>query len=87
MSNDRGGICIWAASYPGNVPSVRSGVTSSLLSRGTVTRWTLVDFLRSSDLEQISALSWSPDGRYPHELYTHTYTHTQIYIIIFSVAL
>ncbi|KAL8460098.1 hypothetical protein ACS0TY_031854 [Phlomoides rotata] len=60
----KGGICIWAASYPGNVPSVRSGVTSSSLSRGSATRWTLVDFLRSIDSEQISALSWSPDGRY-----------------------
>ncbi|XP_041998496.1 aladin-like [Salvia splendens] len=60
----KGGICIWAASSPGNVPSVRSGVTSNPLSRGSVTRWTLVDFLQSSDSEQITALSWSPDGRY-----------------------
>ncbi|EYU20836.1 hypothetical protein MIMGU_mgv1a006768mg [Erythranthe guttata] len=59
----RGGICIWAASYPGNVPSVRSGITSSTLSRG-LSKWTLVDFLQSLDSEQISALSWSPDGRY-----------------------
>ncbi|KAL3819661.1 hypothetical protein ACJIZ3_005566 [Penstemon smallii] len=55
----KGGICIWAASYPGNVASVRTGVTSSTLSRGSGTRWTLVDFLRSSDNEQISALSWT----------------------------
>ncbi|PIN21123.1 WD40 repeat protein [Handroanthus impetiginosus] len=60
----KGGICIWAASYPGNVPSVRSGVTSSTISRGSGTKWILVDFLRSFDSEQISALSWSPDGRY-----------------------
>ncbi|KAL1075510.1 hypothetical protein V6Z11_D11G368000 [Gossypium hirsutum] len=62
----KGGICIWAASYPGNAASVRSGSTSFLgaLSRGSGTRWTLVDFFRSSHGEQISALSWSPDGRY-----------------------
>ncbi|XP_051141521.1 aladin [Andrographis paniculata] len=60
----KGGICMWAASYPGNVPSVRSGVTSSLPLRGSAARWTLVDFLQTSNSEQISALSWSPDGRY-----------------------
>ncbi|MBA0833312.1 hypothetical protein Goarm_017633 [Gossypium armourianum] len=64
----KGGICIWAASYPGNAASVRSGSASFLgaLSRGSGTRWTLVDFFRSSHGEQISALSWSPDGRYPY---------------------
>ncbi|KAK2967394.1 hypothetical protein RJ640_023985 [Escallonia rubra] len=61
----KGGICIWAASYPGNAASVRSGVTAGTLSRGSGVRWTFVDFLRSHDDEQISALSWSPDGRYP----------------------
>ncbi|XP_012083887.1 aladin isoform X2 [Jatropha curcas] len=62
----KGGVCIWTASYPGNVASVRSGTASYLgtLSRSTGTRWTLVDFLRSHNDEQISALSWSPDGRY-----------------------
>ncbi|KAJ8759842.1 hypothetical protein K2173_009943 [Erythroxylum novogranatense] len=62
----KGGICVWVASYPGNVASVRSGASSYLgtLSRGSGTRWTLVDFLRSHNDEQISALSWSPDGRY-----------------------
>lgn len=60
----KGGICIWAASYPGNAASVRSGVTSGSVSRGSGIRWALVDFLRSHDDEQISALSWSPDGRY-----------------------
>ncbi|KAL3629835.1 hypothetical protein CASFOL_027057 [Castilleja foliolosa] len=63
-----GGICIWAASNLGNVPSVRSGVHSNTLSRGSATRWILVDFLQSTDSEQISALSWSPDGRYPNQL-------------------
>ncbi|KAI7991488.1 Aladin [Camellia lanceoleosa] len=60
----KGRICIWTASYPGNAASVRPGVTSGTIARGTGTRWTLVDFLRSHNDEQISALSWSPDGRY-----------------------
>ncbi|XP_021901360.1 aladin [Carica papaya] len=62
----KGGICIWAASYPGNLPSVRSAAAPFLgtSSRGSGTRWTLVDFLRSHNDEQISTLSWSPDGRY-----------------------
>ncbi|KAJ0043502.1 hypothetical protein Pint_18405 [Pistacia integerrima] len=70
--NFRGGICIWAASYPGNAASVRSGAASFLgtLSRGSGTRWTLVDFLQSGNGEQITGLSWSPDGRYPH-LFTY----------------
>ncbi|KAM5551303.1 aladin [Rosa sericea] len=61
-----GGICIWAASFPGSVASVRSGASSFLgtLSRGSGIRYTLVDFLRSHNGEQITALSWSPDGRY-----------------------
>uniref|UniRef100_A0A2P2MAZ9 Uncharacterized protein MANES_10G077600 n=1 Tax=Rhizophora mucronata TaxID=61149 RepID=A0A2P2MAZ9_RHIMU len=60
------GICIWAASYPENAASVRSGAASFLgtLSRGSATRWTLVDFLHSCDDEQVTALSWSPNGRY-----------------------
>ncbi|KAK0596478.1 hypothetical protein LWI29_016044 [Acer saccharum] len=73
----KGGICIWAASYPGNAASVRSGSASFLgtLSRGSGTRWTLVDFLRSPGGEQISALSWSPDGRYPNQcLYSSSFT-------------
>uniref|UniRef100_A0A6M2E9D4 Aladin seven-bladed propeller domain-containing protein n=1 Tax=Populus davidiana TaxID=266767 RepID=A0A6M2E9D4_9ROSI len=62
----KGGICIWAASYPGNPATVRSGAASSLgtLTRGSGGRWTLVDFLRSHSDEQTSAISWSPDGRY-----------------------
>ncbi|GLT95643.1 hypothetical protein SLE2022_133110 [Rubroshorea leprosula] len=68
----KGGICIWAASYPGNTALVRSGAASFLgtLSRGSGTRWSLVDFLRSSNDEQISALSWSPDGKYPDSSFT-----------------
>ncbi|KAK6942094.1 hypothetical protein RJ641_027471, partial [Dillenia turbinata] len=67
----RGGICIWAASYPGNAAAVRSGVVSfsGTLSRGSGVRWTLVDFLRTQNDEQVSALSWSPNGRYPYLLY------------------
>ncbi|PKA62142.1 hypothetical protein AXF42_Ash015026 [Apostasia shenzhenica] len=62
----KGGVCIWSASYPGNVPSVRSGVTSprATVSRGSGIRWILVDFLRSPNDEQISSISCSPDGRY-----------------------
>ncbi|KAJ6316863.1 hypothetical protein OIU78_020030 [Salix suchowensis] len=65
----KGGICIWAASYPGNPATVRSGAASSLgtLTRGSGGRWTLVDFLRSHSDEQTSAISWSPDGRYPDQ--------------------
>ncbi|XP_057437867.1 aladin [Lotus japonicus] len=62
----KSGICIWAASYPGNAASVRSGATSFLggLSRGSGIRYILVDFLRSQNDEHVSALTWSPDGRY-----------------------
>lgn len=60
----KGGICIWTASYPGNTACVRSGVNSGSLSRGSGVKWTLVDFLKSHGDEQITALSWSPDGRY-----------------------
>ncbi|KAL2320593.1 hypothetical protein Fmac_029562 [Flemingia macrophylla] len=63
----KSGICMWAASYPGNAASVRSGAASVLgsLSRNSGNRYILVDFLRSPYDEHISALSWSPDGRYP----------------------
>lgn len=63
----RGGVCIWAASYPGNPASVRSGAAPFVgsISKGSGMRWTLVDFLKSHGGEHISALSWSPDGRYP----------------------
>ncbi|KAM0947928.1 putative transcription factor WD40-like family [Dioscorea sansibarensis] len=63
----RGGICIWSASYPSNAAMVRPGIASSVgrVSRASGVRWTLVDFLRSPDGEQISALCWNPDGRYP----------------------
>lgn len=64
----RGGICMWAASYPGNAASVRSGAASFLggLSRSSGNRYILVDFLRSPYDEHVSALTWSPDGRYPY---------------------
>lgn len=60
----KGGICIWAGCDPGNPPCVRSGATSNTFSRASGSRWMLVDLLQSHDDEQISALSWSPDGRY-----------------------
>lgn len=62
----KGGICLWTASYPGNVASVRSGAASfsGTLSRSSGIRWTLVDYLRNIDGEQVSALSWNPSGRY-----------------------
>ncbi|KAB1223182.1 Aladin [Morella rubra] len=62
----KGGICIWAASYPGNAASVRSSAASYIgtISRGSGRQYILVDYLRSSNDEHISALSWSPDGRY-----------------------
>lgn len=65
----RGGICIWAASYPGNAASVRSGAASFLgsLSRGSGMKYIIADFLRSENDEHISALTWSPDGRYPEK--------------------
>lgn len=46
---------------------VRPGIASSVggVFRASGVRWTLVDFLRSPDGEQISALCWNPDGRYP----------------------
>lgn len=71
MSLLRGGICIWSASFPGNAPSVRSGVTSSVssVSRGSGIRWILVDFLQSPNDEQINVLSWSPNGRYPFHFF------------------
>ncbi|KAI3887491.1 hypothetical protein MKX03_032000, partial [Papaver bracteatum] len=55
------GICIWSASYPGSVSCVRYGIASfaGTLSRASGVRWTMVDFLRSPNNEQISALSWS----------------------------
>ena len=64
----RGGICLWSASYPGNVASVKSGVTSSSFGafpRGSSGHWILVDVLRGSSPELVSALCWKPDGRYP----------------------
>ncbi|XP_006662706.1 aladin [Oryza brachyantha] len=63
----KGGICLWSASYPGNVASVKSGVTSSSFGafpRGSGGQWILVDILRGSANELVTALCWKPDGRY-----------------------
>ncbi|TVU27117.1 hypothetical protein EJB05_29697 [Eragrostis curvula] len=79
----RGGICLWSASYPGNVPFMKSGVTSSSFSsfpRGSGGQWILVDVLRGSSAELVTALwlgtpirrglssislvRWSPSGDY-----------------------
>nr|GEV44487.1 hypothetical protein [Tanacetum cinerariifolium] len=54
----KGGICIWVASYPGNSASVRSGVNSGSISRGSGVKWTLVDFLRRHGEEQITSASY-----------------------------
>jgi hypothetical protein len=60
---------LWSASYPGNAASARSGTISFVgsLSRGSGIRYLLVDFLRSQNDEHVSALTWSPDGRYPYK--------------------
>lgn len=62
----KGGICLWSASYPGNVPFMKSGVTSSFSAfpRGSGGQWILVDVLRGPSAELVSALCWKPDGRY-----------------------
>ncbi|XP_078446855.1 transducin/WD40 repeat-like superfamily protein [Wolffia australiana] len=62
----KGGICIWSASYLGNAPSVRPGAVPhvSSISRGSGVRWPLIDILRSLNGEHVTALSWSPTGRY-----------------------
>ncbi|KAM0863175.1 hypothetical protein ACQ4PT_044764 [Festuca glaucescens] len=60
----KGGICLWSASYPGNVPSVKSGVTSSSFGafpRGVTGQWILVDVLRGSSTEL--GANWDPEGR------------------------
>jgi aladin len=47
---------------------MKSGVTSSSFSafpRGSGGQWILVDVLRGSSAELVSALCWKPDGRYP----------------------
>ena len=73
----RGGICLWAASYPGNAATARSGIAPlfGTVARGSGIRWTVVDFLRSQNDEQISALSWSPNGRYPNKLLSSNYLY------------
>ncbi|KAL5220438.1 hypothetical protein ABZP36_025151 [Zizania latifolia] len=69
----KGGICLWSASYPGNVASVKSGVTSSpfgAFSRGSGGQWILVDILYGlgtpirRGLSSISLVRWSPSGDY-----------------------
>ncbi|VVA28872.1 PREDICTED: aladin [Prunus dulcis] len=73
-----GGICIWAASFPGSAASVRSGASSFLgtLSRGSGVRYTLSSSFTIWDVAQglgtpirrglggISMLKWSPTGDY-----------------------
>ncbi|CAM8884922.1 unnamed protein product [Rhodiola kirilowii] len=56
----KGGICIWAVSYLGNTASVRSGVSSFMgsPSRGSGTRWTIIDFLRAANDEHITSASY-----------------------------
>ena len=63
----RVGIAIWSANYPGNLAPVRAGVVSILgtPNRGTGARWALVDILRIGNGAPVTALSWSPCGRYP----------------------
>ncbi|CAM6115875.1 unnamed protein product [Calypogeia fissa] len=63
----RGGVCLWSASFPGNVAPVRPGVVSIMGTpmRGTGARWSLVDYLKSTDNKPVTSMSWSPNGRYP----------------------
>ncbi|KAL3699529.1 hypothetical protein R1sor_017551 [Riccia sorocarpa] len=55
----RGGICIWSASFPGNIAPVRAGIVSILGTplRGSGARWALVDFLKTSDSKPVTAIS------------------------------
>ncbi|RLM99350.1 hypothetical protein C2845_PM06G14980 [Panicum miliaceum] len=60
----KGGICLWSASYPGDVPFMKAGVTPysfSAFPRGSGGRWILVDVLRDSSAEQ--GANWDPEGR------------------------
>ncbi|KAL6272218.1 hypothetical protein ACE6H2_022910 [Prunus campanulata] len=57
--NFSGGICIWAASFPGSAASVRSGASSFL---GTLSRGLGTPIRRG--LGGISMLKWSPTGDY-----------------------
>ncbi|CAD6270703.1 unnamed protein product [Miscanthus lutarioriparius] len=60
----KGGICLWSASYPGNVPFMKPGITSSSCSafpRGSGGQWILVDVLRGSSAEL--GANWDPEGR------------------------
>ncbi|KAG6555658.1 hypothetical protein Mapa_002894 [Marchantia paleacea] len=66
----RGGICIWSASFPGNIAPVRAGIVSIMGTphRGSGARWALVDFLKIKDNKPVTAISWCPSGRYPEFL-------------------
>jgi len=47
---------------------MKAGVTPysfSAFPRSSGGRWILVDVLRDSSAEQVTALCWKPDGRYP----------------------
>lgn len=33
--------------------------------RGSGARWSLVDYLKSTDNRPVTSISWSPNGRYP----------------------
>ncbi|EMS60052.1 Aladin [Triticum urartu] len=58
-----GGICLWSASYPGNVASMKSGVTSSSFGafpRGSSGLGTPI----RRGLSSISLVRWSPSGDY-----------------------
>ncbi|KAF7064652.1 hypothetical protein CFC21_070919 [Triticum aestivum] len=59
----KGGICLWSASYPGNVASVKSGVASSSFGafpRGSSGLGTPI----RRGLSSISLVRWSPSGDY-----------------------
>eukprot|EP00252_Welwitschia_mirabilis_P015064 TRINITY_DN33199_c0_g1_i1.p1 TRINITY_DN33199_c0_g1~~TRINITY_DN33199_c0_g1_i1.p1 ORF type:complete len:486 (+),score=79.74 TRINITY_DN33199_c0_g1_i1:44-1501(+) len=79
----REGICIWTASYPGNVASVRAGVPYYLapLTRGANVRWTLVDTLKRAHGKKITTIAWSPNGRF-----LASGSHEESSIIIWDVA-
>uniref|UniRef100_A0A0D9XWK2 Uncharacterized protein n=1 Tax=Leersia perrieri TaxID=77586 RepID=A0A0D9XWK2_9ORYZ len=69
----KGGICLWSASYPGNVASIKSGVASSSFGafpRVSGGQWILVDVLHGlgtpirRGFSTISLVRWSPTGDY-----------------------
>ncbi|KAG5054967.1 hypothetical protein JHK85_007477 [Glycine max] len=68
----KGGICMWAASYPGNAASVRSGAASFLGASASYesSSFSVWDFAQGvgtpirRGLGGISMLKWSPTGDY-----------------------